>query len=115
LISPCPAARSSSTASRPCIPEYRDIDVAVRDAFDAAKRRRRTTSAGSGGRKGPTVPPHGVTQLFPEQGYGFLQTPDGHEVYFHRNSVLDGGFDWLEVGTEVTFAEEEGKARRPAR
>jgi cold shock CspA family protein/ribosome-associated translation inhibitor RaiA len=49
-----------------------------------------------------------VIRLFPWEGFGFLQTPDGKEIYFHRNSVLHGGFDRLEVGTEVHYAEEEG-------
>ena len=34
---------------------------------------------------------------------------DGHEVYFHRNSVLGDEFDRLEVGNEVTFSEEAGE------
>lgn len=49
-----------------------------------------------------------VSRLLPWDGYGFLETPDGREIYFHRNSVLHGAFDRLEVGTEVRFAEEEG-------
>lgn len=49
-----------------------------------------------------------VIRLFPWEGYGFLGTPDGREIYFHRHSVLKGGFDRLEVGMEVRFAEEEG-------
>lgn len=91
--------------------EYRDIQVALRDAFDTARRkledyvRRRRGSI-----KAHEVPPHGrVSQLFPEQGYGFLETPDGREIYFHRHSVLHGAFDRLQVGIEVTFVEEEGQ------
>jgi cold shock CspA family protein len=34
--------------------------------------------------------------------------PDGLGHYYHRNSVLDGGFESLEVGSEVRFAEEQG-------
>ena len=40
--------------------------------------------------------------------FGFLEAADGHEVYFHRNSVLDGAFSLLAVGTHVAFAEEMG-------
>jgi cold shock CspA family protein len=54
--------------------------------------------------------PHAlVSKLFPEEGYGFLSTPDGREIYFHRDSVLHEGFDYLKMGTEVTFVEAEGK------
>lgn len=49
-----------------------------------------------------------VVRLFPWEGYGFLQTDDGREIYFHRNSVVHSGFDRLQVGTEVRYAEEEG-------
>ncbi|MBI2902200.1 MAG: cold shock domain-containing protein [Candidatus Methylomirabilis oxyfera] len=50
-----------------------------------------------------------VGKLFSEEGYGFLETPDGREIYFHRNSVKDSGFDRLEIGTAVRFAEELGE------
>jgi cold shock CspA family protein len=90
--------------------EYRDIHVALRDAFDAARRqledyvRRRR-----GAVKALETAPHArVSKLFPAEGYGFLETADGREVYFHRHSVLHDAFDRLEVGTEVAFVEEKG-------
>jgi ribosome-associated translation inhibitor RaiA len=64
---------------------YRDIDVALRDAFDSARRQledyvrrvRGTVKVHEG-------QPHArVSKLFPEEGYGFLETPDGREIYFH--------------------------------
>ena len=33
---------------------------------------------------------------------------NGREIYFHRNSVIDGDFARFEIGTEVSFAEELG-------
>ncbi len=54
--------------------------------------------------------PHArVTRVFTEAGYGFLETLDGREIFFHRNSVLGSGFDTLDVGTEVSFVEELGE------
>jgi len=41
--------------------------------------------------------------------FGFLQSSDGREIYFHRNSVLNIGFDRLTVGTQVGFTEEMGE------
>jgi cold shock CspA family protein len=38
-----------------------------------------------------------------------LTTSDGREIYFHSKAVIDGRFDGLRVGTEVTFAEEAGE------
>jgi cold shock CspA family protein len=50
-----------------------------------------------------------VARLFREAGYGFLKTPDGRDVYFHRHSVLDGHWTSVEIGTEVRFEEEMGE------
>lgn len=88
-----------------------DIYVAIRDAFDAARRQLEDFARRQRGDvKTHETYPHGrVTQLFPEEGYGFLETPDGREIYFHRNSVLHGGFKKLAIGSEVRFAEEEGE------
>jgi len=85
-----------------------DIHVAVRDAFKRAQRQLRDHVRSHRGEvKHHEVPPHGrISSLFGD--YGFIATPDGREVYFHRNAVCDG-FDGLEVGTEVRFAEEPGE------
>lgn len=88
-----------------------DLYVAIRDAFDAARRRLEDYAR----RQRGAVKAHEealrarITKLFPIEGYGFLETPDGREIYFHRHSVLNPGFDRLEIGTEVRFAEEEGE------
>jgi cold shock CspA family protein len=90
---------------------YKDLEVALRDAFDSARRQlqdyvrrlRHAVKAHEG------VPHARVSKLFPEEGYGFIETPEGREIYFHRHSVLHEGFERLEVGTEVAFTEEEGK------
>lgn len=44
-----------------------------------------------------------------DDDHGFLETPDGRDIYFHRNSVLDGHFDELLIGDVVRFAEEQGE------
>jgi len=88
-----------------------DIYVVIRDAFDAAKRQledyarilKRET-------KTHEIPPHGrVIRLVSEQDHGYIETADGREIYFHRNSVTNGGFDKLEVGSEVRFTEVTGE------
>ena len=45
----------------------------------------------------------------PGEDCGFIETADGREVFFHRNSVLDDAFDRLTVGSEVRFVEEMGE------
>jgi len=90
---------------------HQDVYVAVRDAFDAARRQLEDHLRVIRGRtKAHEVPPHGrVRQLWPAQDYGVIETPDGREVYFHRNSVVNGDFEKLDVGAEVRFAEEMGE------
>jgi len=49
-----------------------------------------------------------VQEIFPDQGYGFLESTDGRGIYFNQASVLNGHFDRLRVGTPVRFVEEMG-------
>jgi cold shock CspA family protein len=85
---------------------------AIQDAFQVAGRRLQDYSRELPDGESPEARERPgraqVIRLFPWEGYGFLGTSDGREIYFHRNSVLHGAFDRLEVGTEVRYAEEEG-------
>jgi ribosomal subunit interface protein len=87
-----------------------DIRVAISQAFSAMERQLEDYARKQRGDvKSEVKPPRGrILRIFPEEGYGFLAAEDGHEVYFHRNSVLPPGFDALEVGAEVRYAEEQG-------
>jgi cold shock CspA family protein len=87
-----------------------DLAIAIRDAFHAARRRIEDHLRKlRGDVKAHELPSVGrVTRIFPKEGYGFLETSDNREIYFHRNSVLDEHFDDLTPGTAVRFAEEEG-------
>jgi ribosomal subunit interface protein len=80
---------------------HEDVYVAIRDAFNAAGRLLEDQSRRMRGDvKTHPAPDHGrVVRLFPD--YGFATTPDGQEVYFHRNCVANDAFEKLEVGTEV--------------
>lgn len=91
--------------------ESEDCYVAVRDAFDAAKRQlEEHARKRRGAVKTHAEPPRGrVAKIFPFDGYGFIETSDGREIYFHRNSVIEPTFDRLEEGVEVAFLEEQGK------
>ena len=89
---------------------HEDVYVAVRDAFNAAGQQLEEY-AGRIRRDVKTheVPPHGkISELNTEEGYGKIESSDGREIYFHRNSVLNADFDKLKVGAEVRFVEEEG-------
>lgn len=91
--------------------EYEDVYVAIRDAFDAMRRQLEEHGRRQKGKvKSHETPPHGrISQLEPEGNFGRIMTADGREFYFHRNSLVNGSFDKLVVGTEVRFAEENGE------
>ena len=93
---------------------HEDVYVAIRDAFNAAERQLQDHVHRRGGKiKAHEAPAHGsIAQIFPEEGYGFIAAADGQEIYFHRNSVLNEGFDHLEVGDEVRFAVAEGEGEK---
>ncbi|MCC6468912.1 MAG: HPF/RaiA family ribosome-associated protein [Alphaproteobacteria bacterium] len=89
-----------------------DVYVAIRHAFDAAQRRLQDFSRRRRGDvKSHEAPPHGqVARLFPAEGYGFIRMSDGQEVYFHRNAVVNEGFDRLAVGAEVRVSVHDGES-----
>jgi cold shock CspA family protein/ribosome-associated translation inhibitor RaiA len=104
------------TANRavPHDPAHADIYVAIRDAFNAlgrqvedhARIRRaevKTHEAPESGR---------VIRLFPDEGYGFIETASGQEIYFHRNSVVEGAFPKLDVGSEVRLEIAYGESEK---
>jgi cold shock CspA family protein len=84
--------------------------VAIKDAFAAARRQVEDSVRETRGQVKPhEEEDHGrVSKFLAGEDYGFIETPDGREVYFHRNSVLDGGFGHLTVGSEVRFVAEIG-------
>jgi ribosome-associated translation inhibitor RaiA/cold shock CspA family protein len=91
---------------------HEDAHVAVRDAFDALRRRLEDHARqGRGGVKLHEVPDHGrIARLLPDRDGGFIVTAAGNEVYFHRNSVIGSDFDALEIGTEVRFVAQESES-----
>jgi len=90
---------------------HEDAYVAVRDAFDALRRQLEDHHRRQKGKvKTHEVPAHGhISQLIPEEDYGRIESSTGRDIYFHRNSLVNGEFEKLEVGTEVRFSEEEGE------
>ncbi len=88
-----------------------DLAIAIRDAFDAARRKLEDYARRQRGdiKHHEETPLARVSALFPDKGYGFITTPDGREIYFHENSVLNNEFKNLKIGTEVRFVEEFGE------
>jgi len=91
-------------------PERKHAAVAVREAFDVARRKLQDFSRRQRGSvKTLSQQPRGqVSQLFPIDEYGYIEAEDGHEVYFQKDSVLKNAFDRLAIGSRVAFVEEAG-------
>jgi len=85
-----------------------DVYVALRDAFDAARRKLEDFARESRG----DVKQHEATQsgtvarILADEGYGFIATADGRELYFSRENVVTPPFQHLAEGTPVHFIEE---------
>ena len=91
-----------------------DLHNAINEAFRIAERRlgqfkdqlRDRTAVGrheaANGMRGQIV------EITPAEDFGFLLTASGGLLYFHRNSVLTGDFDRLEVGDQMHYVEEMG-------
>jgi cold shock CspA family protein len=84
---------------------------AIKDAFKAAGRRLQDYGRRQRGavKIHEPLPVAHVSRIFPLDGYGFLTSADGREIYFHKHSVLNDAFDRLTIGTAVSFVEEPGE------
>lgn len=97
---------------------HEDVYVAVRDAFDAAGRKLEDLARlQRGDVKTHELPQRGtVARLFPDEGYGFIETADGRELYFSRDNVVEPSFEQLAAGSRVQFIEElAGEGRQAKR
>lgn len=82
-----------------------DIYVAIRDAFLAVERQLETYA---GKIRGDVKTHDGVNfgyvkKLFADEGYGFIQSAEGEELYFSLSNVAYPQFDNLEIGDIVHF------------
>ncbi|MBV9860605.1 MAG: HPF/RaiA family ribosome-associated protein [Alphaproteobacteria bacterium] len=86
------------------------LQTSLRDAFKAAERQLLEFKR----RQSGEVKPHDeafagqVSQLYPREDHGFILTHEGTQLYFHRNSLLDGNFDRLQRGDKVHFVQTVG-------
>ncbi len=91
-----------------------DLYTAINEAFRIAERRLndlKTTRKANG-----RVQSEGgeerflgqVAEIYPLQDYGYLMNKDGALLYFHRNAVISGDFDYFVRGAEAYYVEEDG-------
>jgi len=89
---------------------HKNLRQAIDDAFKAAGRRLQDYARRQRGcvKSHEPLPTARVSKLFPKEGYGFITTQDGREIYFHKHAVQNRGFNKLKTGAKARFAEEEG-------
>lgn len=90
---------------------HEQLPTVVRRAFDAMQRQLKKLVEKQRGdvKLHPAQELAGVViRLFRDQGYGFIKSLDGREIYFHKDSLAAAEFDRLEIGTGVQWNEEEG-------
>lgn len=94
---------------------HEDVYVALRDAFDTAKRQlddysrrlRRETKTHDAEYIGEVV------RLFPDEGYGFIRRTDGEELYFNADNLVNTTLNKLNEGDAVKFIEDMTAAEGP--
>lgn len=93
--------------------ERPDLGLALNEALDTFEREihRLREKRRDRARMQPAEPPclGIVDRIFREEGYGFILTDAGEQVYFHRNAVKEG-LDWsrLEEADRVALNLEAG-------
>lgn len=85
----------------------------IKEAFVVARKRLlKAKDQQRGDVKTHALPPHGrVVRLLTDGDgvrYGFLESREGRQIYFHEEALVDVGYDELEVGDEVRYAAAEG-------
>jgi cold shock CspA family protein len=90
---------------------HSDLEFAIADAFKRAQRHLQDQVRRMQGqvKQHEGQPVGTVARLDEAGGFGIIEAADGHEIYFHRNSVLDNAFNSMKVGMRVTYAEEPGE------
>ncbi|MFZ9518862.1 MAG: HPF/RaiA family ribosome-associated protein [Silvanigrellaceae bacterium] len=89
---------------------HEQVDVAIRDAFSALARQlqKHKEKLRLDFHIPDKLPTGVVKELFPYEDYGIIEASNGREIYFHRNSVVEGEFDRFKIGDELRFNEELG-------
>jgi CspA family cold shock protein len=49
-----------------------------------------------------------IKKIVQDKGFGFIQTNDGNDIFFHHSVVADHGFDTLQEGQQVEYSVDSG-------
>ncbi|MBP7147095.1 MAG: HPF/RaiA family ribosome-associated protein [Acidobacteria bacterium] len=105
-----PPGKDLVVKKRPGDHELHDsLHLVIQNAFKALERQlKKAVEQRRGEIKTHEEPRAVVAQVVRDGGYGFIVTPNGREIFFHKNAVLNGGWDDLDVGTEVRYVQAMG-------
>ncbi len=53
-----------------------------------------------------------IKKLVHDKGFGFIDTGNGGDIFFHHSSVQDGQFDSLREGQAVEYTVEQGGGQK---
>lgn len=89
---------------------HKDVYVAIQHSFKAMQRQLKdyVRCLRNEVKSHEPLPHAKVSKLFPKEYYGFIQAPDGREIYFHKNSLVNLSYENLQIGEEVIYSEEAG-------
>ena len=59
------------------------------------------------------MPKGTIKRLIADRGFGFIQTEEGKDLFFHRNELQGVQFTTLREGQEVEFEMGQGRDGRP--
>ena len=88
-----------------------DVYASIKEAFDAAERQLKRLKR----QRREDLQPHDalfkgqVAEIHPDEDWGYLLTKEGALLYFHRNAVINGGFEHLQMGDLVHYIEALGE------
>jgi CspA family cold shock protein len=53
-----------------------------------------------------------IKKLVNDKGFGFIQTDNGADIFFHHSTVQNGAFDNLTEGQHVEYTVEQGGGQK---
>ena len=53
-----------------------------------------------------------IKKLVSDKGFGFIQSSDGVDVFFHHSTVQNGQFDHMTEGQQVEYTVEQGGGQK---
>jgi len=54
-----------------------------------------------------------IRRLIADRGFGFIQTPEGTDLFFHRSELEEVDYNSLREGQQVEFEIGQGRDGRP--